>query len=121
MSDADVPVHLRATLDAIPAYVPGKPAQAQPGCISGNRSYARLADLPDGAAAALGFRMAERGQPFQVTDVIAPGPRLPGSRFVAARQQGCRLSIRYERGGIAHTYEGAQLERRGNRWVVLKR
>ena len=27
----EVPVHLRATLDAIPAYVPGKPAQAQPG------------------------------------------------------------------------------------------
>src|SRR3954451_15237049 len=31
MSDPDVSVHLRPTLDAIPAYVPGKPAQAQPG------------------------------------------------------------------------------------------
>jgi histidinol-phosphate aminotransferase len=27
----EVPVHLRATLDAIPAYVPGKPATTQPG------------------------------------------------------------------------------------------
>jgi histidinol-phosphate aminotransferase len=27
----DVPVHLRPTLDAIPAYVPGKPAQQHPG------------------------------------------------------------------------------------------
>ena len=31
MTDHDVPVHLRPTLDAIPAYVPGKPAQAQEG------------------------------------------------------------------------------------------
>ncbi len=31
MSQTDVPVHLRPTLDAIPAYVPGKPAQPQPG------------------------------------------------------------------------------------------
>ena len=96
------------------------PAQAQPGCISGNRTYARLADLPAGAAAAVGFRMAERGQAFQVTDVIMPGPPLPGSRFIAARQQGCRLSIRYERGGIAHTYNEALLQRQGNRWVLLK-
>ncbi len=94
------------------------PAQAQPGCVS--RTYARLADLPAGAVAALGIRMAERGQPFQVTDVIGPGPRLPGSRFIAARQQGCRLTIRYERGGIAHTYNDALLERRGNAWVVLR-
>ena len=31
MSDDDVQVRLRSTLDAIPAYVPGKPAQAEPG------------------------------------------------------------------------------------------
>lgn len=31
MSDLDVPVHLRPTLDAIPAYVPGKPASPSPG------------------------------------------------------------------------------------------
>ncbi|MGN6613166.1 MAG: histidinol-phosphate transaminase [Angustibacter sp.] len=30
-AEPEVPVHLRATLDAIPAYVPGKPAPAQPG------------------------------------------------------------------------------------------
>ncbi len=31
MTEHDVPVHLRPTLDAIPAYVPGKPAPAQAG------------------------------------------------------------------------------------------
>jgi histidinol-phosphate aminotransferase len=31
MSDDDVQVRLRSTLDAIPAYVPGKPAQSEPG------------------------------------------------------------------------------------------
>jgi len=103
------------------ATVPAQVA-AQGGCAAaGNRVFARKADLPAGAAAALGFNMAERGQPFQATDDIAPGPRLPGSRFIAARQQGCRLAIRYERGGIAHTYNSAVLERRGNRWVVLRR
>ena len=86
--------------------------------LHGIRTFQRKADLPGGAAAALGFPMAERGAPFQATDVIGPGPRLPGARFVAARQTDCRLVIRYERGGIAHTWETAILELRGNRWVA---
>ena len=64
--------------------------------------------------------MAERGAPFQATDVLGPGPALPGTRFIAARQSGCRLALRYEQGGIAHTYETAILEYRGDRWVLLR-
>ena len=94
---------------------------AEPACpLHGSRAFQRKAELPAGAAAALGFAMAERGAPFQATDDIAPGPRLPGARFVAARQTGCRLAIRYERGGIAHTWQTAVLELRGNRWVVVR-
>ena len=86
----------------------------------GMRSFARKADLPRGAAAALGFALAERGAPFQVSDAIGPGPQLPFARFISARQTGCTLVIRYEQGGIAHTFNAATLERRGNRWVLLR-
>ena len=97
-------------------------ASAQPACpLHGSRSYARKAALPPGVVQALGFAMAERGAPFQATDVIGPGPRLPGARFVAARQIACRLALRYEQGGIAHTWNTAILERRGNVWILLRR
>ena len=88
--------------------------------LHGTRNFQRKADLPGGSAAALGFPMAERGAPFQATDVIGPGPRLPGTRFVVARLTNCTLAIRYERGGIAHTWETAILQLRGNRWVVVR-
>ena len=65
--------------------------------------------------------MAERGTPFQATDVLDPGRPLRGTRFIAARQTGCRLALRFEQGGIAHTYQTAILEYRGNRWVLLER
>ena len=87
----------------------------------GVRSFARKADLPRGAEAALGFSMAERGARFQATDVMSPGAQLPGSRFIAARQNGCALAIRYEYGGIAHGYATAILERRGDRWTLIRR
>ena len=88
--------------------------------LHGTRNFQRKADLPAGAAAALGFPRAERGAPFQATDVLDPNRPLPGTRFVAARQTDCRLAIRYERGGIAHTWNTAILELRGNRWVAVR-
>ena len=88
--------------------------------LHGTHNFQRKADLPAGAAAALGFPMAERGAPFQATDVIMPGPRLPAARFVAARLTNCTLVIRYEHGGIAHTWETAVLERRGSGWVLVR-
>ena len=95
---------------------------AEPACrLHGSRVFQRKADLPPGVVQALGFAIAERGAPFQATDVIGPGPRLPGSRFVAARQTACRLALRYEQGGIAHTWNTAILERRGDLWILLRR
>jgi hypothetical protein len=89
--------------------------------VRGSWTFPRKANLPSGAAAALGFPMAERGAPFQVSDSIGPGPRLPFDRFVLATQRDCMLAIRYEHGGIAHTFETAVLQYQGRRWVLLRR
>ncbi len=98
------------------------PACADAVCpLTGSQNYARKAELPAAAVAALGFPMAERGQRFQVTDVIMPGPRLPATRFISARRTGCTIALRYEQGGIAHSYETAVLERRGNAWTLVRR
>ena len=99
------------------------PAAAKGGhvCLPFSRNYARLADLPAGAAAALGFPIAERGAPWNATDVIEPGRRLPFDRFVSAQGGGCTLTIRYEHGGIAHTYLTATLARRGEGWALVRR
>jgi hypothetical protein len=96
-------------------------AAERPACVRGSVDYARKADLPGGVLQAFGTAMAERGAPFQATDVLGPGPALPGTRFIAARQTGCRLALRFEQGGIAHTYQTAILEHRGGRWVLLER
>lgn len=103
------------------AAVAATPALAAPAQICPHlaRNFARKADLPAGARDIL-FPMAERGQPFQVSDVIRPGPRLPFSRFISARQTGCSLSIRYEYGGIAHGVATALLEQRGRAWVLVR-
>ena len=90
-------------------------------CLPFTRNYARLADLPAGAAAALGFPIAERGAPWNATDVIEPGRRLPFDRFVSAQGGGCTLTIRYEHGGIAHIYLTATLARRGEGWALVRR
>jgi hypothetical protein len=93
-----------------------------PACaIRGSWSFPRKANLPSGAAAALGFAMAERGQPFEVSDAVGPGPLLPFARFISARQNDCTLEIRYERGGIAHTFETALLQYQARRWVLVHR
>lgn len=52
------------------------------------------------------LEIAEPGDPFQATDVLA-SPRLPFRRLVAA---GCSIDhclVYYERGGIAHTWQVA--------------
>jgi hypothetical protein len=89
-------------------------------CLPFSRNYARLADLPAGAAAALGFPIAERGAPWNATDVVRPGPRLPFARFISAQGGGCTLTIRYERGGIAHSYDTMTLSRRQEGWVAAR-
>ena len=89
--------------------------------VHGTRNYARKADLPAGALAAFGIPMAERGAPFQATDVLDSRHPMPSTRFVAARQVNCALAIRFEQGGIAHTWQTAQLYWQGNRWVLVRR
>ena len=98
------------------------PAGAKGGhlCLPFSRNYARLADLPAGAAAALGFPIAERGARWNATDVIEAGSRLPFARFISAQGGGCSLTIRYEHGGIAHTYQSAVLVRRGEGWALAR-
>jgi hypothetical protein len=86
-------------------------------CLPFSRNYARLADLPAGAAAALGFPIAERGAPWNATDAVRRGPLLPFARFISAQGGGCTLTVRYERGGIAHSYETATLARHQQGWV----
>jgi hypothetical protein len=87
--------------------------------VHGRWSFPRLANLPRGALAALGFAMAERGAPFEATDDVSYGSRLPSARFIAASQRDCRLVIRYEQGGIAHFNTSATLAWTGRAWVRI--
>jgi len=88
--------------------------------VRGAWNFPRKSNLPAGAAATLGFAMAERGAPWNVSDDVGPGPMLPFARFISARQVNCTLEIRYEHGGIAHTYETAVLQYQGRRWVLVR-
>jgi len=99
------------------------PAAARGGhlCLPFTRNYAYLRELPDGAAAALGFPIAERGARWNVGDAVAPGPMLPFARFISAQGGGCSLTVRYEHGGIAHTYETATLLRDEHGWHLAHR
>lgn len=109
-----------APLLLLAALIAPAPAEAMGRlCLPFSRIYPRLADLPAGAAAALGFPIAERGAPWNATDVVRPGPRLPFTRFISARGGGCTLTIRYEHGGIAHSYETATLTRRQEGWALV--
>jgi hypothetical protein len=89
--------------------------------VRGAWSFPRKADLPRGAAAALGFAMAERGGPWNPTDVIDSSRPLPSARFIAARQRDCALAIDYEQGGIAHFRATAILAWNGRSWALTRR
>lgn len=75
-------------------------------------------DLPAGAAGAVGD-MAERGEPFQVSDALGPDP-LPFIRFVSAEGEGCDLRITYEYGGIAVRVRSALLRFHDGQWKRSK-
>lgn len=91
-------------------------AAASAGCPA-RADYARFRDLPAESRVAVPA-MAERGAPFQVTDTIM-GERLPGRRFVSARQIGCRIEIKFEYGGIAHGFGIMTLERCNGVWKMV--
>jgi hypothetical protein len=67
---------------------------------------AQTANLPRGVLQLCteGGVMAEPGQNWQVTDVISPGPPLPGSRLIWAVKSEGYFVVHYERGGIAHLF-----------------
>lgn len=50
------------------------------------------------------LRMADPGQPFQVTDVVMDRT-LPGRRLILAGQAKDVVVVHYERGGFAHLYK----------------
>ena len=76
--------------------------------------------LPPTAAAAFG-EMADEGQPFQETDVLPLGPRLPFSRFVSAQGRGCELVLDYEHGGRAHSRRTAHMRFDAGHWIIVDR
>ena len=93
-----------------------------PACtVHGDWTFPRLANLPRGAEAALGFAMAELGAAWNPTDVISPNRPGPTARFIAARQHDCMLVIDYEQGGIAHFNTRATLRWTGSGWTLLER
>lgn len=95
-----------------------------PACtVHGNWTFPRLANLPHGAEAALGFEMAELGGQWNPTDVIGPERPLsmPTARFITARQHNCTLEIDYEQGGIAHINTRARLRWTGTVWTLEER
>ena len=100
-----------------PAIAPAKLACT----VRGAWSFPRKADLPRGAAATLGFALAERGAPWNPTDVLDPRRPLPSARFIAARQRGCTLAIDYEQGGIAYHRLTAILHWNGRGWALVRR
>ncbi len=59
--------------------------------------------------------IADPGQPFQSTDVIAPGPPLPGRRLVLAARSDANWIVCWESGGIAHSFALAVVPLDGER------
>jgi hypothetical protein len=110
------------TLALLAAAPPPARAKGTARCnVHGAWSFPRKAALPRGAAAALGFAMAERGAPWNPTDVLDSRRPLPSARFILARQRDCALAIRYEQGGIAHVRMTAILAWNGRVWVLARR
>lgn len=81
------------------------------------RSYQRLADLPTDAVKALGFKMAEKGRPFQSSDIRGWPAGLPSARFVSAMLRYCTLTIKYELGGLYKRWETVTLVKSGETWT----
>ena len=65
--------------------------------------------------------MAPRDATWQVTDVVTPGTRLPGRRFIEGFQTRDRVWVWYESGGLAHMFHVAVFESgRDQSWRVLR-
>ena|SRR3990167_4703596 len=79
------------------------------------QTYARMADLPADAMAALKVRMAEKGAPYQRSDVMLH-PNLPLYQFLRADRTGCRLRIEYLKGGFLLQSGAFLLKQSNGKW-----
>jgi hypothetical protein len=87
------------------------PAQAAPSpalhCSLVTRVVpAAYAEFPPAIRSKIGS-MAERDQPFQVTDVIIPGQPNPGRRIISGGHRGRDWFLWYEQGGVAYSWHVA--------------
>jgi hypothetical protein len=73
-------------------------------------SYTRIPAAIHGIVGA----MAERDQPFQVTDVIMPGVQNPSRRLIRGGRRGNKWFVLYEQGGIAYSWQIVVFEVRPN-------
>jgi hypothetical protein len=69
--------------------------------------------VPAAIHAVLGT-MAERDQPFQVTDVFVPGPQNPSKRIVRGGRRGNKWFVWYEQGGVSYSWHVAAFEIHAN-------
>ncbi|HLY58830.1 MAG TPA: hypothetical protein VKS60_24925 [Stellaceae bacterium] len=102
------------------AFAEPSPNPACPALDQGGTSFNSVKEIPAPIATELArkmpgailneFIMADRDQPWQVTDVVIPGPRLPSRRFIRGGNVGSRWYIWYETGGIAHEFYVAIVE-----------
>ena len=106
---------LALAVSAAPPANYGRGADSAQCAPTAGRVFARKRDLPAGVLAALGTAMAEAGGAFRVTDA-GPVSNLPDRRFVSARQTGCTITLRYEKGGYAHTFETMRLTYALGKW-----
>lgn len=78
-------------------------------------AFVRLADLPPEAKDAIGVKMADKGEPFQMGDVISR-PGLPLYRFLSATRSRCQIKVEFEQGGFLHRVGTIILTRTEGKW-----
>jgi hypothetical protein len=87
----------------------------------GSGSLFRKADLPPQAVAALHFAMADPDQPFQVSDDVPPGPRLPFRRLICASPIPGGYAVHYEYGGKGRGMSTTFLKRQADGSFIEER
>src|SRR4051794_12966977 len=98
----------------IPVLIAGAPPRPELRKQCGAGAMFRKADLPPQALAALDFRMADSNEPFQSTDAIPAGPRLPFRRLICAEPIPGGYLVRFEHGGIGYRIETMRLSRQAH-------
>lgn len=76
--------------------------------------------LPPEALAVFG-PIADKGEPFQMSDALLPGPHPPFSRFISGSARGCELDLTYEHGGRGHSTETAWFRFTKGHWLLIRR